>query len=184
MLCSSIIYDSWHNIWSDHQQKVGRKQHLTLTLGRLGIFKAQLREIIHTHVYTGHTSCGSEIFVHWSSCKCSKFTTTSHTASSVTPSNVMLSRCCWVSSPMYRGEWRRNRQEHHQLQTLILDNNTLLELNANSCYSLLMGQWIRMGSTAKKKLWEAWAQMCWRWWEGVQYCMVAYHWPCRPDLCL
>ena len=28
--------------------------------------------------------------------------------------------------------------------------------------------------------------MCWRWkwWEGVQHCMVANQWPCRPDLCL
>ena len=29
----------------------------------------------------------------------------------------------------------------------MLDNNTLLELKANSCYSQLMGQWIRKGST-------------------------------------
>ena len=103
------------NTWSlqefllNESTENGSEQYLTLTWGGLVIFKAQLTEMIHTHVYRKHTSCGGEIPIHWSSFMCSKFTTTSHTASSVTPSKVILSRCCWVLSPMYRGENRREQ---------------------------------------------------------------------------
>ena len=42
--------DSWYNVWSDHQQKM-EGSNITLTWGVQGCFKAQLTEMIQTHVY-------------------------------------------------------------------------------------------------------------------------------------
>ena len=122
------------------------KEAISHTWGGLGVFRAQVTETIHTHVYRSHTSCGSEILIHWSSFMCSKFNTTSHTTSSVTRSKVIFFKCGRVSSPMYRGE-NRGEQTRAPPATNCNAWQHTARVKANSYYSQLMGHWTRKGST-------------------------------------
>ena len=56
------------------------------------------------NAYRSDTSCGSEIFIHWSSFTCSKISTTSHMTSSWTQLKVTFNMGSCVPSPTE--EWR------------------------------------------------------------------------------
>ena len=134
--CVHPVYGSniWRNryiglLFTSESKKGSNIPHL-LWGAYVGIFEEQLTEMIHTHVAT------QKPYLLWIRDHTLKFLHVFKIHNNITHNikcdtvqgdtlQVLLGIITYVQRKM-----KENRQEHHQLQTLMLYNNTLLKLTA------------------------------------------------------